>query len=131
MMMNDNSQIITQSTRLLIPLSLIFGVYIIINGASGVGGGFQGGAVLSAAFMLRWLSGEGNGSSLKILRKLEKTLMILLLLFAATMLGQDMISLTNHSLERAWLLILNILIGLKVCCGLSIIFFRFVFYEAL
>jgi multicomponent Na+:H+ antiporter subunit B len=81
--------------------------------------------------MLRWLSGEGNGSSLKILRKLEKTLMILILLFAVTMLGQNMISLKDYSLERAWLLLFNILIGLKVCCGLSIIFFRFVFYEAL
>lgn len=129
--MNDNSQIITRSTRFLVPLSIIFGVYIIVNGASGIGGGFQGGAVLSAVLMLRWLSGEGNGRSLKMLRNLEKTLMILILVFAATMLGQDMISLTEYSLERAWLLILNILIGLKVCCGLSIIFFRFVFYEAL
>lgn len=130
-MMNDNSQIITQSTRLLVPLSIIFGVYIIINGASGIGGGFQGGAVLSAVLMLRWLSGEGNGSSLKILRNLEKTLMILILLFAATMLGQNMISLKEYGLQQAWLLLFNVLIGLKVCCGLSIIFFRFVFYEAL
>lgn len=130
-MMNDNSQIIIQSTRLLVPLSIIFGVYIIINGASGIGGGFQGGAVLSAVLMLRWLSGEGNGSSLKILRNLEKTLMILILLFAATMLGQNMISLKEYGLQQAWLLLFNVLIGLKVCCGLSIIFFRFVFYEAL
>lgn len=129
--MNDNSQIITQSTRLLVPLSIIFGVYIIINGASGIGGGFQGGAVLSAVLMLRWLSGEGNGSSLKILRNLEKTLMILILLFAVTMLGQNMISLKEYGLQQAWLLLFNVLIGLKVCCGLSIIFFRFVFYEAL
>ena len=112
------------------PLSIIFGVYVMINGASGVGGGFQGGAVLSAVLIFRWLSGVGQGSLLKTLRNLEKTFLLLLLLFAALLLGQNMLILKQYNLQLAWLLLLNVLIGLKVCCGLSIIFFRFVFYEA-
>ena len=128
--MKDNSQIISSSVRILMPLSIIFGIYIIVNGASGIGGGFQGGAVLSAALMLRWLAGYGEGSSLKMLRDIEKSLMLAILFFAALLLGQSMLDLSELGLHRAWLLLMNLLIGFKVCCGLSIIFFRFVFYEA-
>ena len=85
--------------------------------------------MLSAVLILRWLAGEGRGSSLDILRNAEKTLMLLILVFAALLLGQNMKILTQYNLETAWLLLMNVLIGLKVCCGLSIIFFRFVFYE--
>jgi multicomponent Na+:H+ antiporter subunit B len=112
------------------PLAIVFGIYIIVNGASGIGGGFQGGAVLSAALMLRWLAGSGEGNSLKLLRNIEKSLMLAILLFAATLLGQHMMDLAKYGLQGAWLLLMNLLIGFKVCCGLSIIFFRFVFYEA-
>ncbi len=128
--MKDNSQIILSSSKILIPLSIVFGVYIIINGASGIGGGFQGGAVLSAALILRWLAGEGEGSHLKLLRHTEKILFLLILLFASLLLGKHMLHLTELGLETLWLLLMNVLIGLKVCCGLSIIFFRFVFFEA-
>ncbi len=128
--MKDNSQIIMSTSRLLVPLSIIFGVYVILNGAASVGGGFQGGAVLSAVLIFRWLSGVGQGSSLKTLRNLEKIFILLILLFSALMLGQNMLLLKQYNLQQAWLLLFNVLIGLKVCCGLSIIFFRFVFYEA-
>lgn len=128
--MNDNSQIIASSVKILIPLSIVFGVYIIINGATGIGGGFQGGAVLSAVLILRWLAGHGEGSSLKLLRDIEKALMLMILLFAALLLGRNMIDLAKYGLQSMWLLLMNLLIGFKVCCGLSIIFFRFVFYEA-
>ncbi len=129
--MRNNSQIIMSTSKLLVPLSIIFGIHIIINGASSIGGGFQGGAVLSAVLILRWLSGEGKGGSLKILRNLEKILMLLIIIFAAIFLGQNMLILKEYNLQQSWLLLFNILIGLKVCCGLSIIFFRFVFYEGL
>ncbi len=128
--MKDNSQIISSSVRTLMPLSIVFGVYIIINGASGIGGGFQGGAVLSAVLILRWLAGEGEGSHLKLLQQMEKSLFLLIILFASLLLGRNMLDLTHNNLESLWLLLMNVLIGLKVCCGLSIIFFRFVFFEA-
>ncbi len=128
--MKDDSQIIASSVKILMPLSIIFGIYIIINGATGIGGGFQGGAVLSAVLILRWLAGHSEGGSLKFLRNIEKIFMLLILLFSSLLLGQNMMDLTLHGLESLWLLLMNVLIGLKVCCGLSIIFFRFVFYEA-
>jgi hypothetical protein len=47
--MNNSSLIISYISKLLIPFALVFGIYVVLNGADSVGGGFQGGAVLSAA----------------------------------------------------------------------------------
>lgn len=39
-------------TKLMIPFILVFGLYVITHGELGPGGGFQGGVVLAAAFIL-------------------------------------------------------------------------------
>lgn len=39
-------------TKLMIPFNLVFGLYVITHGELGPGGGFQGGVVLAAAFIL-------------------------------------------------------------------------------
>ena len=47
-----NDGILQQTARLLVPLILIFGVYIILNGHLSPGGGFSGGAVLGSGLIL-------------------------------------------------------------------------------
>lgn len=44
--------IITTLCRFLIPFILLFGLYVIAHGHGSPGGGFQGGCILAAAFML-------------------------------------------------------------------------------
>lgn len=39
-------------TKLLVPYMLVFGVYVIAHGELGPGGGFQGGVILAAGFIL-------------------------------------------------------------------------------
>ena len=39
-------------TKMLIPFILVFGIYVITHGEGGPGGGFQGGVILAAAFIL-------------------------------------------------------------------------------
>ena len=51
----NNSTIINTTARILFPFIIVFGAYVVINGADSVGGGFQGGAVLSSAFIVRYL----------------------------------------------------------------------------
>ena len=55
--------------------------------------------------------------------------MFILALFAAGMMfigsAMDMPYLTG----RVWMVGINLLIGVKVTCGLTIIFYRFVFFE--
>jgi len=43
--------IIEMTTNIMFPLTLLFGLYVMI-GTSGTGGGFEGGTVLAAAFIL-------------------------------------------------------------------------------
>ncbi len=49
--MNRNV-ILSSVSRLLIPFIQLFGLYVIVHGDSGPGGGFQGGVILGASFIL-------------------------------------------------------------------------------
>ena len=125
--MNSNSQIISYVSKMLIPFALVFGVYVVANGADSVGGGFQGGAVLSSVFIMRYLSEPSRELRLDILKFVEKILMLGVLLLAAYVMAGSMNM--GEKLGDMWMLLLNVIIAVKVSCGLSIVFFRYVFYE--
>lgn len=126
--MKDNSQIIARVTGLLYPFIILIGFYIIVNGHASPGGGFQGGAVLASVFISRYLVTPEEGVRIQYLQTLEKVLFFCIVLFPALFLfsyGRN-----SGELENAlYLVLMNVLIGLKVASGLSIIFYRFVFYE--
>ena len=44
--------ILRQTARIIVPMALVYGVYIIFNGHLGPGGGFSGGAVIGGALIL-------------------------------------------------------------------------------
>jgi len=48
----QKDSILSQTARVLIPLIMMFGVYIILNGHLGPGGGFSGGAVIGGGLIL-------------------------------------------------------------------------------
>lgn len=125
--MNSNSIIISYVSKLLMPFVLVFGIYVVLNGADSVGGGFQGGAVLSSVFILRYLSEPSKQISLEILKFVEKVLMLGFLLLALYAIGRNMDM--GPELGGMWMILLNLIIAIKVSCGLSIVFFRYVFYE--
>lgn len=125
--MNSNSVIISYVSKLLMPFVLVFGIYVVLNGADSVGGGFQGGAVLSSVFILRYLSEPSKQLSLEILKFVEKVLMLGFLLLALYAIGQSMDM--GPVAGGRWMILLNLIIAIKVSCGLSIVFFRYVFYE--
>ena len=52
MIRRQGSIIITTLTRLLTPFIQLFGLYVIMHGHSSPGGGFQGGVILGAGFIL-------------------------------------------------------------------------------
>ena len=51
-----SSEILITGSRLLVPIMIMFGVYIFLNGHLSPGGGFQGGAVIASAIMLLFLA---------------------------------------------------------------------------
>lgn len=54
----EHDTILQKCSKLIIPIIMVFGVYIILNGHISPGGGFSGGAVLGAGFIL-YLSAFG------------------------------------------------------------------------
>ena len=125
--MKQNSEIITGVAGTLLPFTLIFGVYIILSGGDSVGGAFQGGAVLSVSFMLRWLIDPTRDIKSHMMQTAEKLLMLGVLLLSMAFIGRSMDM--GQVSGALWMMLLNVAIGIKVCAGLSIIFFRFMFYE--
>ena len=127
--MNDNSQIISKMIGLLYPFILMFGFYIILNGHVTPGGGFQGGAVLSAVFISRYIVYPIQDIRISRLQTLEKALFSMIVILPTIFLLWQF-NFKYTFLNEAFLVAMNTLIGIKVCYGLTIIFFRFVFYES-
>lgn len=126
--MHKHSELFAQTMGLVYPLIILFGLYIIYNGHLTPGGGFQGGAILSGAFTIQYLTTDNKTVSLHFLNRLEKFLYLLLLIT-----GILLVFYLNAALhlwqKQLYLVIMNSLIGVKVACGLTVIFFRFVLFE--
>lgn len=52
----QSSEILQTGSRLLVPVIIMFGAYIFVNGHLSPGGGFQGGAAIASAVMLLFLA---------------------------------------------------------------------------
>ncbi len=66
----EASEILKTASGILLPLFLLFGVYIFAHGHLTPGGGFQGGVVIASAILLAFLSGtlhELNHSAVNVL----------------------------------------------------------------
>lgn len=127
--MEKHSELFAQTMGLIYPIIILFGFYIIYNGHLTPGGGFQGGAILASAFTIQYLTTGNKNVSLHFLNRLEK---IIYLLLAVT--GVIIVLYINQDLTQAqktfYLITMNTLIGIKVSCGLTVIFYRFVLFES-
>lgn len=127
-MINDDSALIAKTLTIVIPFFIITGIYIVLNGHVSPGGGFQGGAVLAAIFMCRYLINPDLNISLDLFQSIEKILLLFIILFSFSFLTFGLNSLNLIS-NKYYIIFMNILIGIKVACGITLIFYRFVFYE--
>lgn len=128
MNMNKHSELLSDSLGLLYPWIILLGIYVMLNGHQSPGGGFQGGAILSAVFIEKYLILPVQEFELDRIQRVEKLALLLILIFPITFL---FIGLNAYFpiFNPYYVMILNCLIGLKVTCGFSLIFFRFVFFE--
>ncbi len=126
--MNDHSQIISKTLPITYPFVILFGIYIVLNGHITPGGGFQGGAIIASILILKYLIDPSIETSLKKIQTLEKLILTLIFLFPLGFL-LTFIHLQLASFNTFYLILMNLLISIKVACGMSIIFIRFVFYE--
>lgn len=127
------SKILITISRLLMPFLILFGVYIIVNGDISVGGGFQGGVILSTSYLLYYFITEKHPFSLQKMLKIDKYLFLALpLVIFISFFTRGHFFANVFSFEYAYevrrlnLLVLNLLIGLKVAIGFVSLFFIFI-----
>ena len=127
------SYILIIISKLLFPIMLLFGFYIILYGDSSPGGGFQGGAIIATTFILTYFIQSKKNFNVNVLLKLEKLYFVTILIIASISfftkgeLFTNFVTLNSSvQIKRIFLLLLNFFIGLKVASGLITIFSTFI-----
>ncbi|MFH5881116.1 hydrogen gas-evolving membrane-bound hydrogenase subunit E [Liberiplasma polymorphum] len=118
-------------SRLVYPLMLAFGFYVIINGHLSPGGGFQGGAIVATAILILYYIDSEKETDIGMIVTIEKFLYIGILLFASLSIFTRGEFFTNPftspstDVKAIYLVVLNIMVGFKVALGLWTIFTAF------
>ena len=114
--------------RGLIPVILLFGVYILLNGHLSPGGGFSGGAVLAAALMIYALVWGDEAASRTFRASILRAVVVCSLGFYCLAKSYSFFTGANHLhsiispgtpgniLSGGLILPLNVAVGLVVCC---------------
>lgn len=108
----------------ILPFILLFGVALIVNGDKTPGGGFQGGAILVVIFVAGFLIDDSKKIDLNIFTVIEKFAFISLTLIITVFLYLNFVEMPV-AVKKIYLLTINAFIGIKVCAGLGLIFYRF------
>ena len=132
----ENSSMAVLTMRIISPIILLFGTYLILNGHISAGGGFQGGVAIATFFICRYMIYDIYDISVKKVMKLEEyvfVFIVLIAVFAVFIGSKAFLTYTFYAFADAfhdvYLITMNVLIGLKVACGFFIIFYRYVAIE--
>jgi multicomponent Na+:H+ antiporter subunit B len=118
--------------RVIYPIVLLFGIYVVFNGHLAPGGGFQGGSILATALLILYYIDLKKKTNLQRIFTIEKWLYLALLSMSMISFLTRGVWFTNFVplasdplLKSIFLITLNILIGAKVALGLTAIFIAF------
>lgn len=127
------SDILKTISRMILPFLILFGVYVVVNGDLSVGGGFQGGVILSTSYLLYYFITDQHPFSLSKMLKIDKLIFVALPMVILIGFMTRGVIFTNffemevtYSVRRLYLLVLNLLIGAKVAIGFVSLFFVFI-----
>jgi len=124
----EQSLILEVVIGFLYPFMLLLGFFIIVNGHHTPGGGFQGGSVLAALFIARYVIFPYNTMDSEKMHAFQRIFLALILLTPMLLLFTGFIT-RNPEFRSVYLLIMNILIGLQVGLELGVAILRFAFFE--
>ncbi|MBQ8314880.1 MAG: hypothetical protein IJX95_03950 [Lachnospiraceae bacterium] len=123
-----NDKILQLSAKILVPMIIMFGIYVILNGHLSPGGGFSGGAIIGAGLIL-YVNAFGFEKASRIMnRKNYAVISVIPLLFYAIAKGYSFFTGANHLesgistgtpgaiLSGGLILPLNICVGIVVAC---------------
>ncbi len=67
----ESSEIIVTASKLLVPVVIVLGVYVFVNGHLTPGGGFQGGSIIATAFIMLLMANPDYSVSHRIISAVE------------------------------------------------------------
>lgn len=117
------SEILNTASQVLVPIIILFGVYVFINGHLSPGGGFQGGAIIASGFVLMFIAQpkrEIGHKMINILESISGVSFVLLgiagIVFASGFLDNSILSLGKFGtlFSAGAIPIIYIFVGLKV-----------------
>jgi len=108
--------------RVLLPLFVVVGLALVAGDPFTPGGGFQGGGVLAAVVVGRYLVRPVGGSRTHAMENIEKVVFVL---FVLSVIGYAALNLRSDFTYPIYMITMNTLLGIKVFCGLSIVFLFF------
>jgi len=126
----ENSGMAIFTMRIICPLILIFGVYLIMNGHVSAGGGFQGGLAVASFFICRYMIYNVYDIPVQRVMKMEELVFISIIVVAALAVFLGATAFV-YIPQAVYLVAMNVLIGLKVTCGFFILFYRHITIERL
>lgn len=123
-----NDKILQLSAKILVPVIIMYGIYVVLNGHLSPGGGFSGGAIIGAGLIL-YVNAFGFEKASRIMnRKNYAVISVVPLLFYALAKGYSFFTGANHLesgiskgtpgaiLSGGLILPLNICVGIVVAC---------------
>ena len=124
------------SIRIISPLILIFGIYLIMNGHISAGGGFQGGVAVACFFICRYMIHNIYDMPVKKVLKMEELIFVALAAVAIITVFIDTNSVVYQNFpehlttfQNIHLILANSLVGMKVACGFFVLFYRYITIE--
>jgi len=130
----ENSRMAQFTMRIIAPIILIFGVYLVMNGHISAGGGFLGGLAFAALIICRYFVRGIFDLSISKAIKLEELVflgIVILPTFAIFTIGAYSVWDQSVFLQEAYLISMSALIGLKVAFGFFVLFYRSIAVERL
>lgn len=124
----NRSDVAFYTVRIICPLLLMLGVYLIINGHIAPGGGFQGGVVLASFFIYRYMIFAIHDIHIGRVIILKKIIYVGIIVLALFFIFFNLNTYFQMS-QNLYLVIMNLFIGIKVACAFLIIFYRFATFE--
>jgi len=119
--------------KIICPIMVLFGIYLVMNGHISPGGGFQGGLAIASFFVCRYLIYDVYDLPIKKLGKMEEVffagLVIVAIFIVFLGVTSDVPEAIRPFVQTGYLLAVNALIGLKVACGFIILFYRYIAVE--
>jgi len=120
--------------RVISPIMLLFGVYLVLNGHISAGGGFVGGLAFAVFFICRYLISGIHDMPVSRIAKFEELVYICIIVLPVLMIFAGVYYFSGDmapNLRIAYLIAMNALIAMKVACGFFVIFYRFIAIERL